>query len=153
MNSRRSPSRQPRKRRGEAGATIVESALVLITMLGMILFIMDMGRMLLMQQYITERTRATVRAAVVNNWTATQVANFLVYNNITAPSGGGAGFLGLTTSEVSYSALGTAGTSDYRLQVQVSNVPMLTWIPFMAGSYTAPTVVATYSAQSLGATD
>jgi Flp pilus assembly protein TadG len=138
---------------GQKGAAMLETALVLLTLLFMIIFIMDMGRILLMQQYITERARATVRSAVVNNWDATATKNYLVYNSTTAPNGGGAGFMGLQTTQVSYQTLGTAGAPDYRLQVKVSNVPALVFIPYIAGTYTLAPIVATLPAQSLGSTN
>ncbi len=141
-------------RRRQKGAAMLETALVLITVVGMIIFIMDMGRMLLIQQFITERARVTVRAAVVNNWTAAQAANFLCYNSTSAPSGGTStpGYLGLLPSQVSYQTLGLSTASDYRLQISVSGVPMLTWIPYISGSYNAPPITVTMPAQSLGAT-
>ena len=151
MSSQRLSKNNQGRRHRQKGGNVVESALVLLTMLCMILFIMDMGRMLLMQQFITERARTTVRQAVVNNWTSDQVKNVLVYNSTTA--GSGAGFLGLQTSEVTYNALGNVGDPDYRLQVVVSGVPMLTWIPYIAGSYNAPPITVTMPAQSLGATN
>ena len=132
---------------------MVESALVLLALIGMIVFIMDMGRILLMQQYITERARTTVRNAIVNSWNATQTKNYLVYNSITAPGGGGAGFMGLQTSQVSYQTLGTVGAADYRLQVKVSGVPALVFTPYMSGTYTLAPIVATLPAQSLGSTN
>jgi len=125
----------------------VETALVFLTMMGMILFILDMGRILLVQQFISERVRTTVRNAVVNNWDATATKNYLVYNSTTAGSGGG--YLGLLPSQVSYQILGTSGNPDYRLQVKVSGVPAVTWIPYIAGTYTLAPVVATMPAQSL----
>jgi hypothetical protein len=137
----------------QKGANILESALVLLTVLGMFLFIMDMGRILLIQQFITERARATVRSAVVNNWTATATQNYLVYNSTTAPGGGGAGFMGLQTSNVTYQTLGTSGTPDYMLQVKVSGVPAVTWIPYVSGTYTLAPITASMPAQSLGATN
>src|SRR5579863_5066761 len=140
---------QTGRRKNQKGANILESALVLLTVLGMFLFIMDMGRILLIQQFITERTRATVRSAVVNNWTATATQNYLVYNSTTAPNGGGAGFLGLQTSNVSYQTLGTAGTPDYMLQVKVSGVPAVTWIPYISKTYTLAPITASMPAQSL----
>lgn len=130
----------------------METALVLLTVVGMILFIMDIGRILLMQQFITERARNTVRNAVVNNWDATATKNYLVYNSTTAPDNNPPGYLGLLTSQVSYSPLGTLGQPDYRLQVKVSGVPALTWIPYIAGRYTLPPITATAPAQSLGST-
>jgi hypothetical protein len=141
------------RRKNQKGANILESALVLLTVLGMFLFIMDMGRILLIQQFITERTRATVRSAVVNNWNAAATQNYLVYNSTTAPNGGGAGFLGLQTSNVTYQTLGTAGATDYMLQVKVSGVPAVTWIPYISKTYTLAPITAAMPAQSLGATN
>ena len=142
-----------RRGQNQKGANILESALVLLTVLGMFLFIMDMGRILLIQQFITERARATVRSAVVNNWTAAATQNYLVYNSTTAPNGGGAGFLGLQTSNVTYQTLGTAGATDYMLQVKVSGVPAVTWIPYISKTYTLAPITAAMPAQSLGATN
>ena len=139
-------------RKGQRGSGMVESALILLTILGMVLFIMDMGRILLIQQYISERARSTVRGAVVNNWTATATKNYLVYNSITAPNGGVPGFLGLLPSQVTYQTLGVLGNPDYRLQVKVSGVPAVTWIPGISGTYTLAPITATMPAQSLGAT-
>jgi len=148
----KSPPKIPR-RKNQKGANIVESALTLLVILGMLLFVMDMGRILLIQQFITERARATVRSAVVNNWNVAAAQNYLVYNSTTAPNGGGAGFLGLQTSNVTYQSVGTAGTSNYLLQVKVSGIPATTWIPFISGTYTLPPITATMPAQSLGATN
>jgi Flp pilus assembly protein TadG len=146
----RSP-RNTARRKNQKGANILESALVLLTMLGMILFIMDMGRILLIQQFITERARAAVRSAVVNNWSATATKNYLVYNSTTAPNGGGAGFLGLQTSNVTYQTLGTSGTPDYMIQVKVSGIQATTWIPYISGAYTLAPITFAMPAQSLGA--
>jgi Flp pilus assembly protein TadG len=141
---------RPKKRR-EKGSAMLEIALVFLTLISMVIFILDMGRVILMEEFITERTRATVRAAVVNNWDSTAAKNYLVYNSTTSPGGGGAGYLGLQTSQVTYTKLGTSGNPDYRLQIKVTGVPVLTWIPRMAGQYALPTIVATMPAQSLGA--
>jgi len=147
-------SSSPRTSR-QCGAVLVESALVLTTLLCMMIFIMDMGRLLMMQQFCVERARAAVRSAVVNNWDSVKTANFACYNSIAAPGGNTSipGLLGLLPSQVTYQALGTAGASDYRLQVTIQGVPMYTWIPYMAGKYTAAPAIATLPAQSLGATN
>jgi hypothetical protein len=123
----------------------------------MIFFVFDMGRMLMTQQFIAERARVAVRMAAVNSWDSTSVANYLCYNTTTAPAnvnGASApGYLGLVPSNVSYATLGTSGAADYRLKVTVSGVHMLTWIPHMAGTFTAPTITASAPGQSLGATN
>ena len=137
---------------------MLESALVLLTVVGMLIFIMDIGRMLLIQQYAAARTRIAARQAVVSNWTLAEVQNYVAYGQTSDPGGGsgagtGVGFLGMLPSQVTYTTLGTSGTPDYRLQVKVSGIPVLTWIPFISGRYTLPTILATVPAQSLGATD
>jgi Flp pilus assembly protein TadG len=141
------------RRKNQKGQAMIEAALVTVVMVGMIFFIMDMGRILLMQQYVSERVQETARMAVVNNWTAAETKNYLVYSSTTAPTGSTSGFLGLQTSQVSYQTLGTSGAADYRLQVKVSGVPALTWIPYVSGQYTLAPVVATIPAESLGATN
>src|ERR1700681_3201079 len=118
-----------RKKRRQKGSAMLEASLVFLTLVSMVIFIMDMGRIIMMEEYVTERTRTTARAAVVNSWDATAAKNFLVYNTTTAPQGGGAGFLGLQTSQVSYAALGTLGDPDYRLQIKVTGVPVFPWLP------------------------
>ena len=131
----------------EKGAAMVEGALVMLSLLAMLLFIMDMGRILLMEQYIAYRAEATVRQAAVNNWTSADAQNYLVYNDT---SGSGPGLMGLTASEVSYTTVGTSGAPDYMVQVTVSGVPAFEWIPFIAGRLALPSVVVTAPAQSLG---
>lgn len=140
-------------RQKQKGSSLLEGTLVVFTLVMMIIFVVDMGRILLLQQFITERARATVRSAVVNNWTSDATKNYLVYNSTTAPQSGGSGYLGLQTSQVSYQTLGTSGAADYRLQVKVSGVPVLTWIPYISGTYTLAPIVVTMPAQSLGATN
>ena len=149
----KSCSRHRRSGKSQKGAALVETALVLTTLLSMILFIMDMGRVLLIQQYITERARTTVRSAVVNNWSTDDARNFLIFNNTTAPEGGGSGFLGLLPSQVSSQTLGTVGEPNHRLQITVSNVPAVVFTPYLNGSFTLPPIVATMPVQSLGATN
>lgn len=142
----------PRRREGEKGSALVEGAFVLLLTFSMLIFIIDMGRFLLIQEYIAERARMTVRKAAVNNWTTTQVKNFLVYSDPSTATLTGAGPLGLLPSQVAYTTLGTSGTPNYRLQVRVSGVSASLFIPRLAGVRALPTVVATAPAQSLGLT-
>jgi Flp pilus assembly protein TadG len=70
-------SGEPRTTRShQRGQAMVESALILLSLLMMILFILDMGRVLFLQQFITERARATARAASVNNWDEWKVRGY-----------------------------------------------------------------------------
>jgi Flp pilus assembly protein TadG len=148
-------SKTQARRKRQRGAALVETALVFTTALSMILFIVDMGRILLTQQFISERARVGVRNAVVNNWDATAVANYVAYGTTATPAGGTAtsGLMGLTADEVTLTTYADSGIGDARYQVTVSGVPMFTWIPYMAGKYTAPTIIATAPVQSQGATN
>ena len=146
-------SKTQARRKRQRGAALVETALVFTTALSMILFIVDMGRILLTQQFISERARVGVRNAVVNNWDATAVANYVAYGTTATPAGGTgtSGLMGLTATEVTLTTYADSGIGDARYQVTVSGVPMFTWIPYMAGRYTAPTIIATAPVQSQGA--
>ena len=145
-----------RKRRRK-GSALLESAFVFPTLLFTILFIMEAGRFLMVQQFIVERTRQVARAAAVNNWTAGQVKNYLVYGSATAPNSDGndvpPGYMGLLPSQVSYTTAGAAGASDYRIKVTVQDVPAVVFIPLIAGNYKFAPVTASVPAQSMGATN
>ncbi|MFM2125752.1 MAG: hypothetical protein RL328_2203 [Acidobacteriota bacterium] len=138
-------------RRNQSGSALVESSLIFLVMMMTLIFVIDMGRMMVIQQFINERVRQTARKAVVNNWTTTQVKNYLVYGTADAAAQTAPGRLGLLPSQVTYATLGTAGTSNYRVQVKVSGVPAVLFIPKLAGHYTLPSVTATVPAQSMGA--
>ena len=144
------------RHKGQKGSSLIEGAFVFLTLLSMILFIMEMGRFLLTQQYIAERARATARMAVVNNWDTTQMKNYLCYGSTTAPNNSSsttAGMLGISPSKVTPTFLGASTDPDYRLQVTVSGIPVLTFVPMMGNSFHAPPIVATVVAQSFGATN
>ncbi|MBL0156812.1 MAG: hypothetical protein IPP47_06865 [Bryobacterales bacterium] len=141
---------------------MVESALVLMGLLMMVL-ILDMGRVLFLQQFITERARATARAAPVNDWDEWKVRGFFCYNNPdthftddddehsfhnTTP-----GLLGIKPLQVSYAVLGSSNTPNYRVRVTVSNVRALMFLPYYAKSFILPPVSFEFPAQSMGASN
>jgi hypothetical protein len=152
QNERKDAAKNGARRKRQRGAVFVETALILVTNLSMILFILDMGRILLTEQFIAERARVGVRSAVVNNWSATQVANFVVYGSASSSSNNGGnsqnsapqpGFLGLLPSQVTLTTYADSGIGDARYQVTVQGVPLATFVPFIAGQYHAPSITAT----------
>jgi hypothetical protein len=152
----RARSRRPNRRDGERGSALVETALVFIATVSVILFIMDMGRLLIFEQYYSERARAGVRNAVVNNWTSDQAAYFVCYNTPTAPQGATfttPGFMGVTPSQVTLTATASTTTTPAYYTISIAGIPMFTWIPYIGGKYTAPTVTASMPTMSLGATN
>jgi Flp pilus assembly protein TadG len=138
----------------QKGATMVETALVLLILIMMIVFILDMGRVLLLQQYMTERARATIRQAVVNNWTSDQVKNYFAYNQLTAPDGGTStpGILGMLPMEVTY-LTPTTGAPSCCVKLTISGVNALLFTPKLAGTMALPPITLTLPTQSMGATN
>ncbi len=138
-----------KRRRNQRGQTILESALVLIAVISMLLFIIDMGRLLFLQQYFAERARAGARWASVNTYDATSIKNYVAYNSTT---GSGTGLFGLSPSNVSVTPLPNS-TNPTTIQVTISGYQTIRLIPYIAGSFTSPAVTAVAPVQSLGATN
>ena len=136
------------------GAALIEASLALMPLLCTVMFIVDMGRILVTEQYITERARAGLRQAVVSTWynNPTSIKNYICYNATTPPNGATQGMFGLKPSQITVTTLGTNGTPNYRLQVQVSGLQMFSFIPLMSHNYTAPPITITMPMQSEGAT-
>ncbi|HEY3458951.1 MAG TPA: TadE/TadG family type IV pilus assembly protein [Bryobacteraceae bacterium] len=137
------------------GQSLIESVFVLLTLLAMILFIVDMGRIMLTEQYLMERARAAARMAAVNNWTQADVANYVAYNSTRAPAGGNTtpGLMGVLPSKVSYTPPTTACDPSCYVKVTIAGVTAFTVVPYMAGRYTLPTITVSLPAGSLGATN
>jgi uncharacterized membrane protein len=137
------------------GQSLVESTFVLLTLVAMIIFIVDMGRIMLNEEYLVERARAAARMAAVNNWAAADVANYVAYNSISAPGGGTStpGLMGVLPSNVTYTKVVTAGDPSSYVQVSIAGVTAFANIPYMSGRYTLPTITVSLPAQSLGATN
>ena len=141
-------SRHSSSRKGQA---LVESALVLLTYLSMLIFILDMGRFLAAQQYLTERARSGARYAATNTWDSAAIANYICYNDPTPREGSPAGLFGLAPSMIAATHAGTAGTWDYRVVVTIQNYPMFLLTPFIAGKYAAPPITVTTPVGAAGA--
>lgn len=145
-----------RRRTAQRGAYLVETSLIIVAFLAMLMFVMDFGRVLLTQQYITERARAGARYAAVHNWDTTAVKNYICYNSSSAPSGGGSGMFGLQPSQVQVTQKGSGspfGSAwDDSIQISVSGVSILKFVPYFAGSFTSRTVTITIPAGGLGST-
>ena len=139
--------------RGRKGSAMLETALVMTAMMSMILFVIEMGRFMMMQQFVVERVREVARLAVVNNWTSDEVKNYTAYGSTTVPAGQTSGILGILPSQVTYTTLGTSGAADYRVKLTLQNIPAVVFIPGMAATYAIPSVSVVVPAQSMGATN
>ena len=133
---------------------MLEAALVVTTVVCMILFILDMGRILLFDQFFGERVRVAARSAAVRSYNAAAIKNYLCYNSLTAPGGNtnSAGYFGLKPALVTVQRLGTPGKWDDRIRVTIQNYPVVTVIPGFTGSLRLKPVSATIPVASLGST-
>ncbi len=133
---------------------MLETALVIVTFLCMILFILDMGRILLFDQFFGERVRVAARSAAVRSYDVAAIKNYLCYNSLTAPGGdaNSFGFFGLTPAMVSVQRLGTVGKWDDRIRVTIQDYPVVAVTPWLSGSFKLKPVSATIPVASLGST-
>ena|SRR5579859_2390452 len=132
------------KRKGQA---ILETGLVLSSLLLMIVGIMDFGQFLFYHQVLTDRARAGARYAATNTYDATSIQNMVVYNSTTAPSGGGAGLFGLTTAEVVVTPTPNTATPTY-VQVKITGFPIKLLSPFLTKSYSMRDTIVTRQAEA-----
>ena len=141
--------RNQSRRRGQA---LVESSIVIITLLVMILGIMDFGQFLFYHQALTDRARAGARYAIANTYDATAIKNVVLYDTPVAPGGQSTGLFGLQAAHVNVIASPNA-TSPTRIEVNISGFPMSFLSPYMSRSYTHRTIRAIRQVEGLGATN
>jgi hypothetical protein len=132
-----------RRRAGQRGQAMVESALVLIVTLGILIGTCDFGQFLYLHQSLTERVRAAARYGAVRayTWPGTDTINVAVYNDPNAPNGSTSIIPGLTTDMVTVEIIGE-GTDAARIRVSISNFPFNFFSPWIAQHATARTIIA-----------
>lgn len=135
----------------EKGQAILETSLVLVTLLLMIVGIMDFGQFLFFHEALTDRARAGARWAAANTYDATSIKNIVVFNSTTAPGSATTGLFGLTTSNVTVTPTPASGSPSY-VQVKISGFPIHFLSPFLTKAYTPRAIIATRECDaSLGA--
>lgn len=135
--------------RGRRGQALVESALVLLTLVLTILGILDLGQFLFFQATFRERVRSGVRYAVVHTYDPQQIENFVLYDS---PIAGSRPLFGLAESMISVTRYGE-NTPDDRIEVTISNAPLRMYSPFLASFSARPVFRAVMPVESLGAAD
>jgi hypothetical protein len=141
---------QRSRRTAQGGQAMLETALVFTTVMCMIIFIMDMGRLIFYKEYFAERARVGARWASVNGQDATSVKNVVAYNSTT---GSGPGYFGLSPANVSVTYQNIDAThKDPWVTVTITGFQTFTMIPYIAGNYTIPAIAVTMPQQSMGAT-
>ena len=138
-------ARRASRRRGQA---LVESALVIISMLLMILGIMDFGQVLMYMQHMNERARAGARWASVHAYSDTAIRNYVCYNDPAGRSGNPPGTYGLQPQHVTVSTQTVGGEMVIAVRVQK---PLRFFSPYLAHAFMPRPAIAYSAAESLGA--
>ncbi|MBI4908135.1 MAG: pilus assembly protein [Acidobacteria bacterium] len=130
-----------RRRMGQHGSAIVESALVMLATLALIIGAVDFGQFLFVHQALVERARSAARWGAINDPKDTvSIKNMVLYNQkdaLDVP-----GYFGLDASMIEVSVSGEY-TDDYRLNVLITNYPYQIVSPYIAGTYRGPIILMT----------
>jgi hypothetical protein len=124
------------RRQNQKGNAFVESALVLGIFVFVLVGIVDFAQILHVHQSLVERVRSVARTAVVQNLTADQIRDRIVYGR---PVEEGAtladmpsGFMGLRREHVTVQILDRT-YNEHRLVVDVNGVPIIILSPLIYG--------------------
>jgi hypothetical protein len=113
---------------------MVEGALTLFAFISLFMSTLDIAQVLFVHQSLVERVRYAARNAAVSCCSVDAVTNLVVYGTTTAPGNGGAGYWGLTPSNVAVT-FADQNTANQRVTIRVSGLDYKTYSPFMVGSF------------------
>jgi len=111
-----------RHRQNRRGQAMLETTLVLLIMITLLIGILDLGRILFINEFLTERVRTAARYASVNPYDATKIRNLVLYG-VTSPGANAKPYMNLTASNVVVTRAG-AGTSEDRVTVKITGYPL-----------------------------
>ena len=137
-------------RKQQKGQALIETSLVIITLLLTILGIMDFGQFLFFHQALTDRARVGARYAITNTYDATAIKNVVRFNTPTDP--GTPGMFGLLDSHVTVTPTVSAGVTT-RIEVMISNFPIQFLSPGLTHTYTHLPIRVVRQAEGMGATN
>ena len=140
--------KRPGSRKGQA---LLETSLVLSTLLLMLIGIVDFGQFLFFHQVLTDRARAGARYAAVNPYDAASIQNVVVFNSPAAPNGSTVGLFGLTIANVTVTPTPSTGAPNY-VQVKISGFPIHLISPFLTKTYTPRNIIVTRQTENTAAT-
>jgi hypothetical protein len=128
-----------KRRRGQG---LVEAALVLLVFFALLLGVIDCGQVLYAHQALVERVRSAVRWGTIHPYDGTgeQLANLVLYDQLTPPSVNTEGFLGLTRAniQVRHQAASPERPDDDMLTVAIVNYESHFFSPWIARTIISP---------------
>jgi Flp pilus assembly protein TadG len=137
------------RRRASSGHVMIEAAFIFIVFFSMLIGTFDFGQFLFIHQALVERTRYAVRWGAVNDATADQIRNMVLFYQSTDP-GNTTGYFNLTSSmvDVTPNTDSICMVSDptvfptlyKRVTVRIHDYSYVMLSPFSAGSYNGPNI-------------
>jgi hypothetical protein len=139
------PAAAARRRRG---ASMVEAALVLMTVLAIIIGILDFGQVIFFHQGLVDRARAAARYGSVNYENIDGIRNIVLYNSPNGPADDQVRpFLGLSAENVVVTRE-SLNSNEERIVVQIQNYPFRFFSPWIAGLYRGKPILASAPAEN-----
>jgi len=136
------------RRRGSGGHVMIEAAFIFIVFFSLLIGTFDFGQFLFIHQALVERARYAVRWGALNDATADQIRNMVLFYQSTDP--GTTGYFNLTPSMVTVTPTtdsicvvqnATVYPTLYkRVTVQISGYSYIMLSPFSAGTYNGPNI-------------
>ena len=129
------------RRARQRGSVIVETSLIFLVFMAMLIGGFDFAQFLFIHHALVERTRGAARWGAIQDPTdSLSITNMILYNQAATPPAGTPTYFNLSSANVTVTNSG-AGTDDYRLNVQVSGYTYTVLSPYIAGSYTGPSII------------
>ncbi|HLH00664.1 MAG TPA: TadE/TadG family type IV pilus assembly protein [Bryobacteraceae bacterium] len=107
-------------KRRRCGQSLVESALVIAALGGLVLGIAEVGQALVGRQTLADRVHAAARWGALHDYDPAGIRNFVLYG-AARPSHGNAALLGLVSDDVQVTNAGCPGV-DCRISVLVRGI-------------------------------
>ena len=131
-----------RRSRGECGQGLVEAAMVFLVFISLLLGVIDCGQVVFAHQALVERVRSAVRWGSIHAYDGTgdQIANLILYDQLTEPRTSRDGFLGLTRAniQVRFRPSSPDRPDDEMLTVAIVNYQSHFFTPWIARTIVSP---------------
>lgn len=134
-----------RRRINQKGSTLVESALATMVFFMLVMGLIDFGQVLFLRASIQERMRGALRSGAIA-YDETAIKNYVLYGTRT-PADGATPSFNLTSSMVSVTRPGQDTSAD-RVQITVSNYPIIFYTPILSRRVVSGPIVAVQSMET-----
>jgi hypothetical protein len=103
--------------RSRAGQSLIETTLILAAFVGLLLGVLEIGKIMFVRQTLVERARTAARWGALHPYDSTAIQNLVLYGT-SAPTPEDAPFAGLARTDVAVGNPGCPGP-DCRIRVEL----------------------------------